>query len=155
MNLMMMRRRVLKLTRMHFRIWMRNAVTKRMSSMKRKWSQMSFTPLTRGLLLKWLLRMFLAKNGVDALGQLTTGDDNDENNDANDSNKVEYVGSPPQEGIACQLTYDSPTAVVQAVGENRMTTYPETFHSSEFSTLTVQQAWDRGSIARPQTSLGN
>jgi hypothetical protein len=95
------------------------------------------------------------KNGVDALGQLTMGDDNDEDNDANDSNEVEYVGPPPQEGVACQLTYDSPTAVVQAVGENRMTTYPETFRSSEFSTLTVQQAWDRGSIARPQMSLGN
>jgi hypothetical protein len=30
-----------------------------------------------------------AKNGVDTLGQLTTGDDNDEDNDADDSNEVE------------------------------------------------------------------
>jgi hypothetical protein len=95
------------------------------------------------------------KNGVDAQGKLTTGDDNDEDNDANDSNKVEYVGPPPQEGVACQLTYDSPTAVVQTVRENRMTTYPETFCSSVFSTLTVQQAWDCGFVACPQMSLGN
>ncbi len=95
------------------------------------------------------------KNGVNTLGQITMGDDNDEDNDANNSNKVEYVGPPLQEGVACQLTYDSPTAVVQAVRENRMTTYPKTFCSSEFSTLTVQQAWDCVSIAHPQTSLGN
>jgi hypothetical protein len=94
-------------------------------------------------------------SGVDAQDWFTMGNGSYEVDNADDSDKVEYVGSPSHSSVVCQLTYDSPTAVVQAVGENRMTTYPETFHSSEFSTLTVQQALDCGSIACPQTSLGN
>jgi hypothetical protein len=41
----------------------------------------------------------------------------------------------------CQLTFHSPPSVFND------TTEQETFHTREFSTFTVQEAWDHGNIA--------
>ncbi len=45
----------------------------------------------------------------------------------------------------CQLTFDSPS---QQVVNEPPSTEIETFRASEFSTFTVQEAWDHGNIAR-------
>jgi hypothetical protein len=101
--------------RMHFWIWMRNAVTKKDVINEEEVEPNVLYTLDKRTTSQVAPEDVSGKNGVDALGQLTTGDDNDEDNDADDSNEVEYVGPPPQEGVACQLTY-SPTAVVSCAG---------------------------------------
>ncbi len=50
------------------------------------------------------------------------------------------VESPP---VYCQITLDSPPPVI-----NEPTEEPTAFHVREYSTFTVQEAWDHGNIAR-------
>ena len=49
----------------------------------------------------------------------------------------------------CQLTFDSPPAVNNDIGEQ------QTFRATEHSIFTVQQAWDHGNIARLFKPLGS
>jgi hypothetical protein len=52
----------------------------------------------------------------------------------------------------CQLTFDSPQPVVV---NNDASTEQETFRAREFSTFTVQEAWDHGNIARNYQTLSS
>jgi hypothetical protein len=54
--------------------------------------------------------------------------------------------TPPLSNLTptCQLTFDSPQ---QRVVNELPSTSLETFRASEFSTFTVQEAWDHGNIA--------
>jgi hypothetical protein len=56
------------------------------------------------------------------------------------------VNSPP---VYCQITSNSPPPVV-----NEPTEEPTTFRVREYSTFTVQEAWDHGNIAWYQQPLG-
>jgi hypothetical protein len=56
------------------------------------------------------------------------------------------VESPP---VYCQITSDSPPPVVNEPAEE-----PTTFRVREYSTFTVQEAWDNGNITRYQQPLG-
>jgi hypothetical protein len=74
--------------------------------------------------------------------------DNADNTNAvlvDDTSPVVVV-SPP---VYCQITSDSPPPVV-----NEPTEEPTTFHVREYSTITVQEAWDNGNIAWYQQPLG-
>jgi len=53
--------------------------------------------------------------------------------------------TPPHSNLTptCQLTFDSPQPVVNEPPSTEL----ETFRASEFSTFTVQEAWDHGNIA--------
>jgi hypothetical protein len=55
------------------------------------------------------------------------------------------VNPPP---VYCQITLDSPPPVVNDPTE------PTTFRVREYSTFTVQEAWDHGNIVRYNQQLG-
>jgi hypothetical protein len=59
--------------------------------------------------------------------------------------------TPPLSNLTptCQLTFDSPQPVVNEPPRT------ETFRDSEFSTFTVQEAWDHGNIARLYQTLSS
>jgi hypothetical protein len=59
---------------------------------------------------------------------------------------VDLTVSPPHSNQTyCQLTFDSPQPAAVVIEES---TEPETYYrASEFSTFTVQEAWDKGNIA--------
>jgi hypothetical protein len=63
-----------------------------------------------------------------------------------DNTPLVVVESPP---VYFQITLDSPPPVVNEPAEE-----PTTFCVREYSTLTVQEAWDNGNIARYQQPLG-
>jgi hypothetical protein len=62
------------------------------------------------------------------------------------------VDTPPHDVFSqtpiCQLTFNSPQPVVIEATEQEM------FHARVFSTITVQEAWDHGNIARLFQPLG-
>jgi hypothetical protein len=65
---------------------------------------------------------------------------------------VDLTVSPPHSNQTyCQLTFDSPQPVV-VIEES---TEQETYRASEFSTFTVQEAWDKGNIARYYQTLSS
>jgi len=65
---------------------------------------------------------------------------------------IDLTVSPPHSNQTyCQLTFDSPQPVV-VIEES---TEPETYRASEFSTYTVQEAWDQGNIARFYKTLSS
>ncbi len=63
-----------------------------------------------------------------------------------DNTPLVVVESPP---VYCQITSDSPPPVVNEPAEE-----PTKFRVREYSTFTVQEAWDNGNIARYQQPLG-
>jgi len=66
--------------------------------------------------------------------------------DSSDHNTPPHFNLTP----TCQLTFESPQPVV-----NEPPTELETFRASEFSTFTVQEAWDHGNIARLYQTLSS
>ncbi len=79
----------------------------------------------------------------DGVGDTTMhGKDEDDNN----TNKVLVVDPPAvvvdPPPVYCQLTLDSPPLM------DNEPTEPTTFRVREYSTFTVQEAWDHGNIAR-------
>jgi len=65
---------------------------------------------------------------------------------------IDLTVSPPHSNQTyCQLTFDSPQPVV-VIEES---TEQETYRASEFSTFTVQEAWDKGNIARYYQTLSS
>jgi hypothetical protein len=65
---------------------------------------------------------------------------------------IDLTVSPPHSNQTyCQLTFDSPQPVV-VIEES---TEQETYRASEFSTFTVQEAWDKGNIARFYKTLSS
>ncbi len=68
---------------------------------------------------------------------------------------VDLTVSPPPHSnqTYCQLTFDSPQPAAVVIEES---TEPETYYrASEFSTFTVQEAWDKGNIARYHQTLSS
>ncbi len=63
-----------------------------------------------------------------------------------DDTRPIVVESPP---VYCQIMSDSPPPVVNEPAEE-----PTTFCVREYSTFTVQEAWDNGNITRYQQPLG-
>jgi hypothetical protein len=61
--------------------------------------------------------------------------------------------TPPLSNLTptCQLTFDSPQPVVNKPSITEL----ETFRASEYSTFTVQEAWDHGNIARLYETLSS
>ncbi len=61
--------------------------------------------------------------------------------------------TPPLSNLTptCQLTFYSPQPVVNEPPSTEL----EKFHASEFSTFTVQEAWDHGNIARLYQTLSS
>ena len=65
---------------------------------------------------------------------------------------IDLTVSPPHSNQTyCQLTFDSPQPEV-VIEES---TEQETYRASEFSTFTVQEAWDKGNIARYYQTLSS
>ena len=65
---------------------------------------------------------------------------------------IDLTVSPPHSNQTyCQLTFDSP----QPVGVIEESIEPETYRAREFSTFTVQEAWDQGNIARFYKTLSS
>ena len=65
---------------------------------------------------------------------------------------IDLTISPPHSNQTyCQLTFDSPQPEV-VIEES---TEQETYRASEFSTFTVQEAWDKGNIARYYQTLSS
>ena len=62
--------------------------------------------------------------------------------------------TPPLSNLTptCQLTFDSPP---QRVVNEPPSTELETFRASEFSTFTVQEAWDHGNIAHNYQTMSS
>ncbi len=73
--------------------------------------------------------------------------------DADNINAVLVDDTPPvvveSPHVNCQIATNSPPTVV-----NEPTEEPTTFHVREYSTITVQEAWDNGNIAWYQQPLG-
>ena len=66
---------------------------------------------------------------------------------------VDLTVSPPHSNQTyCQLTFESPQPAVVVIEES---TEQETYRASEFSTFTVQEAWDKGNIARYYHTLSS
>jgi hypothetical protein len=64
---------------------------------------------------------------------------------------IHLISPPHSDQTYCQLSFDSPQPVV-VIEES---TEQETYRASEFSTFTVQEAWDQGNIARLYQTLSS
>ncbi len=84
----------------------------------------------------------------DGLGNTCMHDDD---RDGNSIDEVLVVNPPPivvdPPHVYCQITLDSPPPV------DNEPTEPTTFRVKEYSTFTVQEAWDQGNIARHHQPL--
>jgi hypothetical protein len=79
----------------------------------------------------------------DGVGDTTVHGEDEDDNNMNEVLVVDppaVVVDPPP--VSCQLTSDSPPLM------DNEPTEPTTFHVSEYSTFSVQEAWDHGNIAR-------